>query len=259
DARLIAAEAALDVNEPEEAFQLLAPLGRQVSSRAAGFDLFARAAALSGHVEELERATRRASKSFLPPKKTWLSLCDTLLALGEPAAAMPLIGRMDSGRRTLQGEVLVRRAWAELLLGDVRSLKRTLLRAPAFETRGQAELVALLACSRSASWDGLQEAAVALRGSSFGPTPLQNAALLALEGTTKALHKASAAAFAPGRRLDPLWILAAAAAAKASADEVHPAPAGYGDGIAEETARFLADDPKGDPRRVWSVILALDQ
>ena len=259
DARLVAAEAALDMNESEQAFQLLDPLGRHVSSRADGFDLYARAAALSGHREELERATTRASESFLPPKRTWLALCDTLLALDEPRAAMPLIKRMDSGRRTLQGDVLVRKAWAELLLGDTRALQRTLLRAPAFETRGQAELIALLACSRSPSWDGLQEAARALRGSSFRPTPLQDAALSALEGKPKGARKAVDAAFEGLRKIDPLWVVADAATAKASGAEVHEIPATYGDGIAEETRRFLSEDPKQDPRRVWSVILALDQ
>ncbi len=259
DARLVAAEAALDLSEPEQAFELLDPLGRHVSSRADGFDLYARAAALSGHREELERATTRASGTFLPPKRSWLSLCDTLLALGEPNAAMPLIRRMDSGRRTLQGDVLVRKAWAELLLGDVRALQKTLLRAPAFETRGQAELIALLACSRSPSWDGLAEAAKALRTSSFRTTPLQDAALSALEGKPKAARKAIDAAFDDLRKLDPLWVVADAATAKALGADTHDVPATYGDGIDEETRRFLAEDPKEDPRRVWSVILALDQ
>jgi tetratricopeptide (TPR) repeat protein len=259
DARLVAAQAALDLNQPEKAFDLLDPLGRHVSSRADGFDLYARAAALSGHREELERATTRASGSILPAKRTWLALCDTLLALGEPRAAMPLIKRMDSGRRTLQGDVLVRKAWAELLLGDAVALKRTLLRAPAFETHGQAELIALLACSRSPSWDGLQDAARALRASSFRPSPIQDAALSALEGKPKAARKAVDAAFDGGRKLDPLWIVADAATAKASGAELHDVPTTYGDGIDEETRRFLSDDPKEDPRRVWSVILALDQ
>ena len=259
DARLVAAQAALDLNEPEQAFQLLDPLGRHVSSRADGFDLYARAAALSGHREELERATTRASGSFLPPKRTWLSLCDTLLALGEPSAAMPLIKKMDSGRRTLQGDVLVRKAWAELLLGDTRALQRTLLRAPAFETHGQAELIALLACSRSPSWDGLQEAAKALRASSFRPTPLQDAALSALEGKPKAARKVVEAAFDGLRKLDPLWVVADSATASATGAATHELPATYGDGIDEETRRFLSEDPKEDPRRVWSVMLALDQ
>src|SRR5262249_29513988 len=61
------------------------------------------------------------------------------------------------------------------------------------------------------------------------------------------------------RKLDPLWIVADAATANATGAETHEVPATYGDGIDEETRRFLSEDPKEDPRRVWSVTLALDQ
>jgi hypothetical protein len=129
------------------------------------------------------RARDAPREQVVPPSEADVALlCDTLLALGEPNAAMPLIGRMDSGRGRFRPEVLVRRAWAELLLGDMKNLRRTLppcarLRDPRTgRARRAARVLEVALLGRPHG--GRRRAAREL----VRPSPLQDAALLALEG-----------------------------------------------------------------------------
>jgi len=257
EARLVAARACLDTDQVDRAFELLLPLGRHVSSSAEAFELFSRAAAGSGHHEDLLRATTRAAAGLLPRKKEWLSLCDALLALGDARSAMPLVRRLDSDRRTRGGDVLLRRAWVELLLGEEASLRQTLERAAAFDTHGGVELVGVLACSRSESWIGLPEALEALKKSSWRPSRLQAAVLAALEGRRKPARAAIESALA-GDSIDPLWVFADSLLAVEEGQSPHPAPASFGSEVEQDPSRFFGSARARDPRVLWCALLALD-
>ncbi|HEV8111386.1 MAG TPA: tetratricopeptide repeat protein [Planctomycetota bacterium] len=255
EARLVAARACLDTDQPDRAFELLLPLGRHVSSSAAAFDLFARAAARTGHAEELRRATTRAAAGLFPKKTEWLALCDTLLALGDADPAMPLVQRLDSDRRTRGGEVLLRRAWAELLLGNARGLNQTLERAAAFDTKGSVELVGVLAASLTPSWTGLDAAIDALQRTAWRPTRIQSVALLALQGKTQAARGVIDAAVGADN-VDPLWVVADFLLAAEQGGATHAAPATLGPDAETEAARFVAEQSARDRRLAWCVLLA---
>jgi len=257
EARVVAARACLDLDRPERAFELLDPLGRHVSSDAEAFRLFARAAAATGHRTELFRATTRAAAGLFPRRAEWLSLCDILLGLGESQSAMPLIQRLDSGRRTRGGEVLLRRAWAEFLLGNAQALGKTLERAAAFDTRGSVELVAVLGCSLDPDWSRLDDAIATLRNTSWRPTRLQEAAILALQGKREAARAVIDAARA-GEVVDPLWVFADAFLAAEEGASPQPAPLSFGGDVEAELARIVDLKRSRDRHLPWCALLALD-
>jgi tetratricopeptide (TPR) repeat protein len=259
EARLVAARACLDIDAPDRAYELLLPLGRHVSSSAEAFELFARAAVRTGHRDDLLRATKRAASGLVPRKPSWLALCDTLLALGDAPAAMPLVRRLDADRRTRGGDVLLRRAWAELLLGDEAGLRRTLDRAAAFDTRGEVELVGVFAASCEADGSALPAAVDALRKTSWKPTRLQQAALLGLGGKPKAARELiDAVLSAEAAPLDPSWSLADALLAAQEGKDPRPIPETLGAEAGPETARLVASAVAGDARELWSLLLAQD-
>jgi tetratricopeptide (TPR) repeat protein len=257
EAREAAAQACLDLGQPQRAFELLQPLGRRATATASTFELYARAAALAGHRKELARASAREAHALLPRRTQWLAVCDGMLRHGAAEAALPLLRRLDGDRRSRGGEVLVRLAWTQLVLGDQDGLSQTIERAAAFDTGGGVDLVGVLACARSPTWSGLSQAVAALKKSAWRPTRLQAAALSTLEGRGKAARAMIDAALSE-RPVDPLWVLADAFARKEDGAEVREAPDFFGPETDGETARFVAGDRPKDPRLVGCILLALD-
>lgn len=256
EAREIAAAAHLDLGRPQEAFLALDSRGRRATSTPHALELYTRAALQSGHKKALAIATKRVSRTLIPHRGAWLHLAEVMLSHGAAEAAMPLVRRLDSNPSTRGGDVLLALAWIQLDLGDRKGLALTLERADAFETAGEGELVALLACAEDADGTGLSEAIARLKGGGWQPNRLQRAALLLLEGEEKAARMVIDAALAQ-RPEDPWWLLASALA-RSSEETPQALPRSFGHDAGIETVRLLAGERRIDRQLLACILLVRD-
>jgi tetratricopeptide (TPR) repeat protein len=260
EAREILAAANLALGRPQEAYAALLTEGDDSGSRtpatATGTELFARAALLSGHRKALEIAVTRTARSLVPRRSAWLRLSDLMISHGAIEAARPLVRRLDTSPRTRGGDVLLRLGWIQLLSGDFTGLEQTLVRADAFDTQGEADLLALLACADATTWSRLPEAVARVKAGGWRPTRIQRTALQILDQQPQIARALIDEALAQ-RPDDPLWILADRLSRAEGA--TNPSlPSDFGPDAATEMARFFGGAGRIDPRTFACMLTVLD-
>jgi tetratricopeptide (TPR) repeat protein len=200
-------------------------------------------------------------RSRTPPKGIWLDAVDRLLGGGYVDLARQLLAKLDETSEG-GGDVLVRAAVTELLAGDIEAAFRFVIRAEAFPTDGQAELVHLLALIESGSFHDLRSAVSHIRLAEYSTSPNQDIALLLLEDDQPRARVAILDEL-EGRQHDPIWALLVTVLHARDGDQVEP-PTYFGEEAAAE-AEFLLNgqaagsgDTLRDPRYLAGLLLALD-
>jgi len=221
----------LESGRPDAAFERAGALGEDLGRTPGALETWVEAGLRAGQVEKLrEELPQRIAPLELDATR-FLALSDRLLASGEARLARAILVQLDKApKRPRGGDVLWRLSACALALASESGadFERGIERASAFDTRGEVELLTLLALPPAAGPDRLQAAVQALRKAGWNPSPLGAAALALLAGDTAGLRAALDAAREQDAH-DPLPALleqAAGAPAKDSAEARWLAAAG---------------------------------
>ncbi len=175
--RVFAASLELLAGESSAACDRLLALREDVLERPGALEILVDAALRAGRGAELAEPLAKLLPRFAPDRARYLALSDRLLAGGQPALARTFAARLDgAGKAFRGGDVLVRLAASALALRQETSLAAALERAAAFDTRGDAELVALLALGDDAGESSVRDAVLALRKTNWAHGPRGGAA-----------------------------------------------------------------------------------
>ncbi len=219
--QVFAARLELDSGSADAAFQRLGALGDELGSAPGALETWIAAGLRAGRAEDLRAQLAPRIAALTPDRARFLALADRLLTSGEARLAAGLLQRLDqAGKAFRGGELSWRLCACALALQAPDAFAQSIERAAAFDTRGEVELLQLLALPAEASPEDLQGAVLAVRKAGWRASPLGQAALALLAGEGPALSSALEAARlqAPGEPLVD-W-LAGAAPAGADAREL---------------------------------------
>jgi len=261
--RLLAARSLCELGRWTEAHTLL----REVAPSSAWFSealqLRIRAGLALGQ-DELVSAAIDALASGAQLKSEWLLPSVTeLLARKRNSDARAILFALDRNASSRTSEVVLRLAELDLCLGRVSEARESLLRLEALREDGASELGLLLAALRGRSFPECSALVQRLRETHFTPTPLQEAALLALqERPAEARSRARAGLLA--HPTDPAWNLLAACIARLEQSAASTPPA-LGETLRAQLAALLGEAGTGvgtgaalDPREILGVLIALE-
>jgi hypothetical protein len=263
--RLLAAHSLCELGRWTEAHALL----REVAPSSAWFSeaLWLRIqAGLALGQDEFVAAALDALASSTQLKSEWLLPAVTeLLARKRNSDARAILFALDRNASSRTSEVVLRLAELDLCLGRVGEARESLLRLEALREDGASELGLLLAALRGRSFPECSALVQRLRESHFEPTPLQEAALLALQ-ERPAEARAQARTGLLAHPADPAWNLLSACIARLEQSRANTPPA-LGDTLRTQLAALLGEPgaPAAsgagaalDPREILGVLIALE-
>jgi len=192
----------LESGRSDTAFERAGALGEDLAGTPGALETWVEAGLRAGHADTLrEELPKRIAPLELDATR-FLALADRLLASGEARLARAILLQLDQApKRPRGGDVLWRLSACALALASESpgDFEREIERASAFDTRGEVELLTLLALPPAAGPDKLQPAVEAVRKAGWNPSPLASAALALLAGDPTGMRSALDAA----REQDP--------------------------------------------------------
>lgn len=264
--RLLAARSLCELGRWTEAHALL----REVAPSSAWFSEALQLriqAGLALGQDELVASAIDALASGAQLMSEWLLPAVTeLLARKRNSDARAILFALDRNASSRTSEVVLRLAELDLCLGRVSEARESLLRLEALREDGASELGLLLAALRGRSFPECSALVQRLRETHFEPTPLQDAALLALqERPAEARSQARAGLLA--HPADPAWNLLSACIARLEQSKASTPPA-LGETLRAQLAALLgetgtpgtpgASGAALDPREILGVLIALE-
>lgn len=254
--RLLAAQLHLQRDDPTRALEYARTLAPVLTTMPRALETFADVALAARAFDELAQACARvaATANVVRHRERWIALCDRLMPRGGARAALALLQKLDAGRATRGGDVVVRIAAAHLALGEDEAAQAAFLRTEAFDTQSEGELLRLLFELRAGRTDEIESLArtlIATNSMWSRATPARRAALLVLAGRDEDARKL-AAAFAGDEPLEEL----ARAIVSARDGIAWTAPAWFGKSSEVDTQIFVrGPDGRRDPREAAAFLL----
>lgn len=253
--RLLAAQLHLQRDDPVRALEYARTLGAVLTSMPRALETFADAAIGTRSFDELAQACARvaATANTVRQRERWIALCDRLMPRGGARAALALLQKLDAGRTTRGGDVVVRLAAAHAALGDDAAAEAAFLRAEAFDTRSEGELLRLLVelrAGRTDGIDGLARTLIATSSMWSQASPARRAALYVLAGRDEDARKLVTSL--PGH--EPLDELARAIVSARDGIPWSP-PEEFGAAAGADTQVFVrGPDGRRDPREAAALL-----
>ncbi|MAE29838.1 MAG: hypothetical protein CMJ87_12795 [Planctomycetes bacterium] len=218
---------------------------------------------MEGNGDEVETRLQAWLEDAVLERDAALPLVDEFLERGATLPALNLLQALDAAPETRGGEVLIRLAITQSLLGQVQQARESVARAEAFLTDGRPELMRVLEMVEHHDWRNLPAMALEVRSSEFQPNEVQDLALLLCEERFVEAGdrlQALSAAGVPDNAGDRVFLAAALAAMTAGEVTV---PNGWGAASLSETSQAVGESGNRnitgrDPRELLALRLALD-